>query len=107
MGAVVALSLAGSYVIRFSILDVWVAVIAGVAGLLLRYANVPLAPIVIGFILGTPLETNLRQALIVSQMQPLKFLESPIAVFFFAITLLVVSWPMVRRALPKRRSLDA
>ncbi len=100
MGAVVVLSLAGSYVIRFSILDVWVAVIAGIAGLLLRYANVPLAPIVIGFILGTPLETNLRQGLIVTEMQPLKFLESPIAAAFFTITLIVVLWPFVKRFLP-------
>ncbi len=100
MGAVVVLSLAGSYVIRFSILDVWVAVIAGIAGLLLRYANVPLAPIVIGFILGTPLETNLRQGLIVTQMQPMKFLESPIASAFFAVTLLVVFWPLIKKFLP-------
>ncbi|MEM8957382.1 MAG: tripartite tricarboxylate transporter permease [Pseudomonadota bacterium] len=106
MGGVVALSLAGSYVIRFSILDVWVAVMAGLAGLLLRYANVPLAPIVIGFILGTPLETNLRQGLIVTQMQPLKFLESPIAVGFFTITLIVVFWPLLKRFLPKRRTID-
>ncbi|MFY9238082.1 MAG: tripartite tricarboxylate transporter permease [Roseovarius sp.] len=102
MGGVVALSLAGSYVIRFSIMDVWVAVVAGIAGLLLRYTNVPLAPIVIGLILGTPLETNLRQGLIVTQMQPLKFLESPIAVGFFVLTLLVVLWPLIKRVLPRR-----
>ena len=102
MGGVVALSLAGSYVIRFSLLDVWVAVIAGGAGLLLRYANVPLAPIVIGFILGTALETNLRQGLIVTQMQPLQFLQSPIAVGFFIFTLIVVCWPLLKWFLPSR-----
>lgn len=102
MGAVVALSLAGSYVIRFSIVDVWVAVVAGLAGLLFRFANVPLAPVVIGFILGTPLETNLRQGLIVTEMQPLRFFESPIASAFFAITLIVVCWPLISRYIPKR-----
>ena len=100
MGAVVALSLAGSYVIRFSVLDVWAAVVAGIMGLFLRYAKVPLAPIVIGFILGTPLEENLRKSLIVMQMQPVKFLESPIAVGFFAVTLLVVFWPLIKKLLP-------
>ena len=100
MGAVVALSLAGSYVIRFSVLDVWAAVVAGIMGLFLRYAKVPLAPIVIGFILGTPLEENLRKGLIVTQMQPVKFLESPIAVGFFAVTLLVVFWPLIKKLLP-------
>lgn len=97
MGSVVALSLAGSYVIRFSILDVWVAVCAGLVGLLLRISNVPLAPIVIGFILGKPLETSLRQGLIVTQMHPLRFFASPIALGFFAATTIVVLWPLFKR----------
>ena len=84
MGVVVALSLAGSYVIRFSMLDVGVAVAAGIVGVLLRYANVPLAPIVIGFILGKPLETNLRQGLILTDMNPLAFFKNPIACVFFS-----------------------
>ena len=78
--------------------------VAGVTGLFLRYANVPLAPIVIGFILGTPLEENLRKGLIVTQMQPLKFLESPIAVGFFAATLLVMFWPLIKKVLPVKPS---
>lgn len=106
MGGVVALALAGSYVIRFSILDVWVAVIAGLVGWLFRLANVPLAPVVIGFILGTPLETNLRQALIVNQMDPFGFFESPIACMFFALTLAVVLWPLAARFL-RRQSKNA
>jgi len=103
MGGVVALSLAGSWVIRFSMIDVWVAVAAGLAGLLFRFANVPLAPIVIGFILGAPLEVNLRQALIVSEMQPLQFFASPIACAFFALTAAVVLWPLVGPRLMVRR----
>ena len=104
MGGVVALSLAGSYVIRFSILDVWVAVIAGLVGLLFRFAKVPLAPVVIGFVLGTPLETNLRQGLIVTEMQPLQFFLSPIASTFFAITAVVVCWPIISKFIASRRA---
>lgn len=97
MGGVVALALAGSYVIRSSILDVWVAIVAGFVGLLLRYANVPLAPIVIGFILGPTLESSLRQSLILNKGDALSFFESPIASFFFAVTALVVLWPLISR----------
>ncbi len=95
MGVVVVLSLAGAYVIRFSMMDITVAVVTGFVGVLLRYANVPLAPIVIGFILGQPLEVNLRQALILTNMNPLGFFASPIACVFFAITLIVVIYPLV------------
>ncbi|MEM9476957.1 MAG: tripartite tricarboxylate transporter permease [Pseudomonadota bacterium] len=97
MGGVVALALAGSYVIRASILDVWVAVVSGFIGLLLRYANVPAAPIVIGFILGPTLESSLRQSLILKGSDPLRFFESPIASVFFAITAIVVVWPLISR----------
>jgi putative tricarboxylic transport membrane protein len=104
MGAVVALALAGSYVIRASILDVWVAVIAGFAGLLLRYCNVPLAPIVIGFILGPTLENSLRQSLILTKNQPLQFFQSPIASFFFALTLVVVLWPWLSKVFSRKKN---
>ena len=95
MGAVVALALAGSYVIRNSLLDVWVAIVAGFIGVLLRYANVPSAPIVIGFILGPTLEASFRQSLILTKSQPLRFFESSIACVFFALTVLVVCWPII------------
>ncbi|MDB6179502.1 tripartite tricarboxylate transporter permease [Paracoccus sp. Z330] len=98
MGGVVALSLAGSYVTRFSMVDLWVTVIAGILGLFLRFANVPLAPIVIGFILGQPFEESLRKGLIITDMQPLRFFNSPIAVLFFAITAAVVAWPLLAKA---------
>ncbi len=104
MAVVVALSLAGSYVIRFSMLDVAVAVIAGIVGVLLRYAGVPLAPIVIGFVLGRPLEVNLRQGLILTDMNPLGFFKSPIACVLFAITAIVVVYPLLKQIAKIRRS---
>ncbi|WP_198671203.1 tripartite tricarboxylate transporter permease [Oceanibium sediminis] len=107
MAMIVPLSLAGSYVIRFSMIDVATAIIAGISGLILRYAGVPLAPIVIGFILGAPLETSLRQGLIITNMQPLNFFTYPIADVFFAITLGVLLWPLVKMIRPKAVAGDA
>ena len=103
MGMIVALSIAGAYVIRYSMIDVVTAAVAGIIGLLLRICGVPLAPIVIGFILGAPLEKALRQSLIVTHMDPLAFFERPIAVVFFALTLIVIVWPLVGPRLGRRR----
>ncbi|MGQ7846246.1 tripartite tricarboxylate transporter permease [Granulosicoccus sp. 3-233] len=107
MGVVVALSFAGSYVVRFSMLDVGVAIIAGAIGVFLRYANVPLAPIVIGFILGKPLETNLRQGLILTDMNPLAFFQSSIACVLFLITAVVILYPLIGPKLVNRSRLKA
>ncbi len=103
MCGVVALALAGSFVIRASSLNVWVSVVAGFVGLVLRYANVPLASIVTGFILGPTLESSLRQSMILKDGNPLRFFESPIACFFFAVTTRVVLWPLISRAWGKTR----
>lgn len=104
MGSVLALSLAGAWVTRFSMVDIWMVVAMGIVGLLLRLANVPLAPIVIGFILGRPFEESLRKGLILTDMQPLRFFESPIACLFFVITALVVCWPLLRKGIGHLRS---
>ena len=99
MAIVVALSLAGAYVIRSSLFDVATTVIVGILGWFLRQAKVPVAPIVIGFILGTPLEVTLRQSLILHGMDPLAFFASPIASVIFGITAMVVLYPLFKRLL--------
>ncbi len=58
---------AGSYAIRNSIFDVFVMVGAGLLGYVLRLFGVPVAPLLIAFILCPPLEESMRQALIKSQ----------------------------------------
>lgn len=96
MAIVVALSLAGAYVIRSSLFDVATTVVIGILGWFLRQAKVPVAPIAIGFILGTPLEVTLRQSLILNGMNPLAFFSSPIASVIFCITGLVVLYPLFK-----------
>jgi putative tricarboxylic transport membrane protein len=56
----------GSYAPRNNIFDVWVALIFGAVGYAMRLRGWPLAPVVLGFILGPMLERSLRQSLIVS-----------------------------------------
>lgn len=103
MAVVVALSLAGAYVIRNSFLDVVVAVVVGIIGLLLRYNRFPLAPIVIGFILGPTFEESFRQGLIITRQNVFEFFAQPIAACFFTLTILVMLYPLIA---PKIRSLS-
>ena len=97
MAVVVSLSLAGAYVIRSSLFDVATTVAVGILGWFLRQAKVPVAPIVIGFILGTPLEVTLRQSLILHGMNPMAFFASPIASAIFGVTALVVLYAVFKR----------
>lgn len=53
----------GVYSIRNSFLDVWVMIIAGVIGYILRQWKFPMAPFIIGIVLGPTTENSIRQTL--------------------------------------------
>ncbi len=56
--------LVGVYSVRNSIFDVWVMIAAGVVGYFLRQWKYPVAPFIIGVVLGPTTENSLRQTLL-------------------------------------------
>jgi putative tricarboxylic transport membrane protein len=54
--------------------------------------RIPLAPVLLGLVLGRTLEQQYRTALILSDGSHRVFVESPAAAFFLALTLFVVCW---------------
>ena len=61
---VALLSVVGVFSIQSSTFDLWVMVAFGVFGYLLRRYDYPLAPIIIGFVLGPICESNFRRSLV-------------------------------------------
>jgi putative tricarboxylic transport membrane protein len=82
----------GSYVIRNAIFDVYLMAIVGIFGYALQRMRIPLAPVVLGLVLGPTLEQQYRTALILSEGSHQIFLESGVAMVFFALTLLTIGW---------------
>lgn len=76
--AIAILAIFGAFSVNNSVFDVGVMLGAGVAGFILRRAGFPLPPLLIGLILGQPLEQSLRQALLTAGGRPDIFLQSPI-----------------------------
>jgi len=70
----------------------------GLLGFAMRRFDIPVAPSVIGLILGPIAETQFRRALSISQGDASVFLTQPISAAFLAVTaaLVVVPW-LVRR----------
>lgn len=94
MAGVVILIGVGIYTLNNSVLDMVTAFIAGLVGYGLRRAGYPLAPIIIGFVLGKLLEQNLRMGLIVFQNDWTRFATSPIAAVFLILTAVILCWPI-------------
>ena len=59
-------SLIGVYFVSFNVFDIQLMVIFATAAVILRLLNFPLAPMILGFILGGMMEENLRRALLIN-----------------------------------------
>lgn len=76
---VASISLIGAYASTSSMFPVYVTLIFGVIGYVLRKANIPLAPIILALVLGEMLETNLRRALSISNGDVTTFITNPLS----------------------------
>lgn len=80
----------GAYCANYSIFDVWCVAAFGLVGLLFKVLRVPSTPMIIGFILGSMTEENLRQALMQTGGSWSIFVTRPISLIFLLIALVSV-----------------
>jgi putative tricarboxylic transport membrane protein len=82
---ILVLCVVGAFGLNNRMFDVWTILLFGLLGYTLEKFKFPLAPIVIGFILGPMAETNLRRGLQFSNGSFIPFLTQPISAIFLAI----------------------
>lgn len=82
---ILALCVVGAFGVNNRMFDVGALLFFGVLGYLMIKFGFPLTPLVLGFILGPLLETNLRRGLMLSQGDFMPFLTSPIAAAFLLV----------------------
>jgi len=90
---------AGSYSMNNTMYDVLIMIIAGVFGYVYKRINMPIAPTLIGFILGTQMERSLLQSLIKGGNSFSIFVGSPICIAFLVIIAVMFGshiWKLVK-----------
>ena len=70
----------------------------GLGGYMLRRFGYPIAPVVVGLILGPMAEQQLRRALAISQGDPTVLIHSPLAIILLGLAVLALVVPMIMRA---------
>jgi putative tricarboxylic transport membrane protein len=93
----------GTYAVSANPFDLWVMVIFGVLGFVLQRYGYPVAPIVLGLILGPMLETHFRRALIVSRGDYAIFLQRPIAAGLITVAVVYLLLPVLAWTWRRRR----
>lgn len=101
--SILILMCVGVYVINGRPIDLWVMLLAGIAGYFLEKLNVPLAPIILGMILGPMAEQSVRRALLISRGDATELLTRPISATLAAATVLAIAWPLIKAVRRKRK----
>ena len=103
-------SLIGVYFVSFNTFDIQLMVLFAVCAVGLRLLEFPLAPLLLGFILGGMMEENLRRALIINDQSWSFLYERPLTLTILVIAALVLLVPMVmpriKALVARRRSVD-
>ncbi|MFN3282618.1 MAG: tripartite tricarboxylate transporter permease, partial [Pseudothermotoga sp.] len=102
--SVVFFSIIGSYVMRNSFFDIYVMLVFGLIGYAFEKLEIPLAPMILGLILGRMIEDNLRVGLIKTKGNFLPFLTRPISLVLFLLIVFTLIGPWIFSLFKKHNS---
>ena len=94
---ILVLASVGGYSVNRSVFDVGLLYAIGGAGFVMRRFGIPLAPALIGLILGQMTEQHLRRALAAAEGSALVFVQRPIAATVLVLAVLLAFLPLVIR----------
>ena len=102
--AITVLSVLGSYATNKNMVDVYVAVVFGIIGYLMRKYGIPPAPVVLALILGPMADKHLYQMLrMVKDQSVLSYMFSrPLSIAFMILIVAAVFAPIISRIISKK-----
>jgi putative tricarboxylic transport membrane protein len=96
-GGILVFSTLGVYSLSNSTFDLLLLFIVGIIGFLMRRHEFPVAPCIIGLILGPLAEAQFRRALSISQGDPSVFVTHPLSAVLLALAAAVIVVPIILR----------
>jgi putative tricarboxylic transport membrane protein len=95
-GGILVVASLGAYSVHRSAGDLVLVALVGIAGFGLRLVDAPVAPVMIGLILGPAAEQHLRRALSISQGDWTVFFTRPLSATLLVVASLILLSPLVR-----------
>jgi TctA family transporter len=93
---IVAFCIVGAYAINNGRLEILVMLLLGVLGYAMERVGVPVAPVVLGIVLGPIVEKNFMQSVIKTDWDLSQFLTRPLSATLMVTTILVLAYPLLR-----------
>lgn len=86
---IVIISVVGAYSISGSVWDIWVMIFFGIMGYVMKKIDIPMAPVVLTFVLGKMIESSLLQSLMYFKGDFMGFFTRPISGVMLTIAIVI------------------
>lgn len=103
MPVILLFCIVGAFAVMNSAMGVVLILVFGVIAFLMEENGFPVAPAILGVVLGKILEENLVTSMIKSDGDPWVFFTRPIAMWLAFATLVIVLWPVARWVIARQR----
>ncbi len=100
---IVVICAIGAFTVHSSMLDVYLMLVFGVAGYIMRKLDYPLAPLVLALVLGDRAEDSFRQSMLLSQGDMRIFFANSLVGGITTLALLLLFWPMLQAGLRRMK----
>jgi len=97
-------SMVGAYALDQSMIDVWIALVFGVIGYLMKRYGFSVVSLAIGLILGGMLEKRLGQSMVMLDEQWWLIATRPLSLLFLVLTVLALAGPFLLKKLKALKS---
>jgi len=101
---ILAICTIGAYITNNRFMDIWVVFGFGLLGYVMEKKHYPVAPMVLGIILGPIAEMQLRRGLTASKGSFMPLIERPVCLVFLCVAIVVMLYPFVRQYLKSRKA---
>lgn len=90
--AIIGFLCIGVYSVNYSVIDLFVLVAFGLIGYGMFIFRFPVAPMLLGLILGPMMEENFRRAMLLSRGDPMGFFHQPLSGIFVLLTVAMIAY---------------
>jgi putative tricarboxylic transport membrane protein len=101
---ILMLCFVGSYALGVDIFNSWIMLLAGVVGFFMKKYRFSVAALVLGLVLGSLIEENIRKMMIISGDDWTVFFTRPIAGPIFLLAAAALLWPQVQKLMERRKA---
>src|SRR5699024_2690488 len=103
---VLIIAVVAAYAVSARLFDAFLAIGLSAFGIFMKHQGYPVAPLVLGLVLGGMIESELRRSLAIGDGSLAIFLDRPIALGIFALAILLLLVPQVLRRMRKKQDTE-